>query len=114
MDYFYGREADQFTFYRIPKPLITDNRFRNMKCEAKLLYGLMLDRMALSVKNGWLDAHNRVYIYYTVESIMEDLGCKHEKAGKLLAELEKYGLLTRVRQGLGKPDRLYPAKFTRL
>ncbi len=111
MDYYYGKEAGQYAFYRIPKLLIANKRFEIMKCEAKLLYGIMLDRMDLSIKNGWLDAQNRVFIYYTIESIMEDLGCKHEKAGKLLAELEKYGLLKRVRQGQGKPDRLYLLKF---
>lgn len=111
MDYYYGKEAGQYAFYRIPKLLIANKRFENMKCKAKLLYGIMLDRMDLSIKNGWLGAQNRVFIYSTIESIMEDLGCKHEKVGKLLAELEKYGLLKRVRQGQGKPDRLYLLKF---
>ncbi|WP_352415951.1 replication initiator protein A [Oscillibacter ruminantium] len=111
MNYFYGNEAELFAFYRIPKVLITDNRYGNMKCEAKLLYGLLLDRMTLSMKNGWLDAQNRAFIYYTIESIMEDLSCGHGKAGLLLAELERYGLLERKRQGLGKPDRLYVLKF---
>jgi len=112
MTYFYGREAEQFAFYRIPKLLIRDNRFADMRCEAKLLYGLLLDRMELSSKNGWLDPANRVFIYYTIESIMEDLGCKHEKAGKLLAELERFGLIQRVKQGMGRPDRIYVCKFT--
>jgi len=112
MTYFYGREAEQFAFYRIPKVLIRDNCFADMKCEAKLLYGLLLDRMELSSKNGWLDPANRVFIYYTIESIMEDLGCKHEKAGKLLAELERFGLIQRVKQGMGRPDRIYVCKFT--
>ena len=67
--------------------------------------------MSLSIKNKWLDKQNRVYIYYTIESIMEDLCCGHEKAGKLLADLERHQLLHRVRQGLGKPDRLYPLQF---
>lgn len=112
MTYFYGQEAEQFAFFRIPKMLISDKRFAGIKCEAKLLYGMMLDRMELSTKNLWLDKHNRVYIYYTIESIMSDLGCGHEKAGKLLAELERAGLIERVRQGMGKPDRIYVGKFT--
>lgn len=111
MNYFYGDEAERFVFYRIPKGLITDNRFEHLKCDAKLLYGLMLDRMALSIKNNWLDKQNRAFIYYTIESIMEDLHCGHGKAGKLLSELETYGLLYRKRQGQGKPDRLYVLKF---
>lgn len=108
MDYFYGNQAHIFSFYRIPKVLITDKRFHSLTCEAKLLYGLLIDRMALSAKNQWLDDQKQVYIYYTIESIMEDLGCGHGKAGKLLADLEHHQLLRRVRQGLCKPDRLYP------
>ena len=111
MNYFYGDEAERFVFYRIPKSLITDKRFERLKCEAKLLYGLMLNRMALSLKNNWLDRQNRAFIYYTIESIMEDLHCGHGKAGKLRSELETYGLLQRKRQGQGKPDRLYVLKF---
>lgn len=82
-----------------------------MKCEVKPLYGILLDRTALSLKKNWLDKQNRVFIYYTIEHVMEDLGGGHGKAGKLLAELEQYGLLERKRQGLGKPNRLYVLKF---
>ena len=72
-DYYYGIEAEQFAFYRVPRILIKDERFKDLSSDAKLLYGLMLDRMSLSMKNGWLDKENRAYIHYTVESIMEDL-----------------------------------------
>ena len=88
-DYFYGREAEQFTFFRIPKVLFSDKRFKNMSTDAKLLYGLMLDRMGLSVKNHWVDEDNRVYIVYTMEAIIMDLGCARQKAAKLLDELDK-------------------------
>lgn len=111
MEYFYGQEANQFIFYRIPKALIVGERYKELRCEAKLLYGLLLDRTALSGKNGWLDQRNRVYVYYTIKSIMEDMGCKHEKAGKLLAELETHDLIMRIHQGLGKPDRIYVGKI---
>ena len=111
MEYFYGQEVELFTFYRIPKALITDKRFKNMRCEAKLLYGLLLDKIGLSCKNGWLDKQGRAYIYYSINSIMEDLGCAHSKAEKLLSELEQFDLLRRKRQGLGKPSMLYPLKF---
>ena len=111
MDYFYRQEADLFVFYRIPKVLITDKRFKHMCCEAKLLYGLLLDKMSLSCKNGWHDEQGRTFIYYSINSIMEDLGCAHSKAEKLLSELEQFDLLRRKRQGLGKPSVLYPLKF---
>ena len=112
--YYYGCEAEQYAFYRIPKLLITDNRFRLVSTDAKLLYGLMLDRMSLSLKNGWLDDSNRVYIYFPVEEVMEVMNCKSEKATKLLAELDGkkgIGLIDRVRQGQGKPSIVYVKNF---
>ena len=112
--FFYGDQSEFFSFYRVPKLLITDKRFKSLSCEAKLLYGLLIDRMSLSKKNEWMDKQRRIYIYYTIENIMEDLGCGHEKAGKLLADLERHQLLHRVRQGLCKPDRLYPLSFLKI
>jgi len=111
-DYYYGEQAEQFSFYRIPKLLFTDEHFKTVSAEAKILYGLLLDRMSLSVKNGWLDQEGKVYIIYTVEDIMEALGCATQKAMKLLTELEsKCGLIERKRQGLGKPNLIYVKNF---
>lgn len=116
-DYYYGIEAEQFSFYRVPRLLIKDVRFKGLSSDAKLLYGLMLDRMALSMKNGWFDEENRAYIHYTMDSIMEDLGCAREKCAKVLAELDSkkgIGLIEKKRQGLGKPDIIYVKNFTTL
>lgn len=111
-DYYYGSQAEQFSFYRIPKILFTEPRFKNTSAEAKILYGLLLDRMSLSAKNGWLDEMGRVYIIYTLEEIMEALGCADQKALKLLSELEKKcGLIERKRQGLGKPNLIFVKNF---
>lgn len=113
-DYYYGMEAEQFSFYRVPRLLIKDKRFKGLSSDAKLLYGLMLDRMALSMKNGWLDHQNRVYIHYTVEDIMEDLGCAKATCVKVLAELDSrkgIGLIEKKRQGLGRPDIIYVKNF---
>ena len=111
-DYFYGSESEQFSFYRIPKMLFKDKQFKNVSAEAKVLYGLMLDRMGLSQKNMWLDSENRVYIIYTIEDIIEDFGCARQKAAKLLDELDKgCGLIERKRQGLGKPNIIYVKNF---
>lgn len=87
-DYYYGIKAEQFSFYRVPRLLIKDERFKELSSDAKLLYGLMLDRMSLSMKNGWFDDENRAYIHYTLDNIMEDLGCAKEKCVKVLAELD--------------------------
>ena len=113
-DYFYGPDdAEQYSFYRIPKRLITGDEFQETSTEAKLLYGLMLDRLQLSIRNQWLDSLNRVYIIYTVEDIMADLHCGNQKACKLRSELEnKTGLIKRKRQGLGKPSLIYVLKFS--
>lgn len=111
-DYFYGAEAEQFSFYRIPKVLFTEEHFRSVSAEAKVLYGLLLDRMSLSCKNGWLDKEGRVYIIFTIEEVMTALGCADQKAGKLLHELEsKCRLIERKRQGLGKPNLIYVKNF---
>lgn len=111
-DYFYGAESEQFSFYRIPKVLFTEERFKSISAEAKVLYGLLLDRMSLSAKNGWQDKGNRVYIIFTIEDIMEAMGCADQKAGKLLHELEsKCRLIERKRQGLGKPNLIYVKNF---
>ena len=113
-DYFYGAESDSFSFYRVPRLLVTGEEYKRVSAEAKLLYGLLLDRMGLSARNGWYDELDRVYIYYTLEEIQEDLGCGHEKAVKLLAELDGgkgVGLIERIKQGQGKPTKIYVKRF---
>ena len=113
-DYYYGKEADQYNFYRIPKLLFSNIKFKKLSCEAKVLYGLMLDRMGLSLKNEWKDKNNRIYIYYTLEEVRESLCCGHDKAVKLLAELDSnkgIGLIERKKQGLGKPTIIYVKNF---
>lgn len=113
-DYFYGTQAEQFTFYRLPKVLITDPRFKKVSSDAKILYGVMLERMSLSMKNQWIDDQNRVYIIFTLEDIMETFACGERKAGYLLSELDTktgIGLVEKKRQGLGKPNLLYLKNF---
>ena len=114
-DYYYGDESNQFSFYRIPRQLITGDRFKRLSTDAKLLYGLLLDRMGLSAKNGWYDEQGRVFIYYTLDEIQEDLNCAHGKAVKLLSELDAgngFGLIERVKQGQGRPTKIYVKRFT--
>lgn len=111
-DYFYGAQAEQFSFYRVPKVLFTKEQFKQLSAEAKILYGIMLDKLDLSVKNKWVDEKGRVYIIYTIEQIMADMNCADQKATKLLDELEKKcGLIERKRQGLGKPNLIFVKNF---
>ena len=111
-EYFYGAQAEQFSFYRIPKALFTEPNFRELSTDAKVLYGILLDRMSLSLKNQWLDAQNKVYIIFTVEEIMDALNCANQKATRLMVEMEKQaGLIERKRQGLGRPNLIYVKNF---
>ena len=110
LEYYYGKEAEQFTFYRLPKALITDPRFKDISNNAKLLYGLMLDRMSLSARSGWFDDENRVFIKYALKSIMEDLNCSKMTAVGLLKELQGIGLID-VEQKNGLANIIYVKNF---
>ena len=113
-DYFHDYESEQFAFYRIPKVLFTDDYFRNLSSDAKVLYGLMLDRMALSIKNKWVDEDGRVYIIFTLEQVMQYMNCGKDKGVKIMAELDTdkgIGLIQRVKRGLGKPTIIYVKSF---
>ena len=112
LDYFYGQTGELFSFYRIPKALFQEPRFQSLSTDAKTLYGILLDRMSLSVKNGWLDEQNRVFIIFTIEDVKRALCCADNKATKLLRELEKFGLIERKRRGLGKPSLVYVKNFS--
>ena len=111
LNYYYGNEADQYSFYRIPKILLTDRRYKGISLEAKVLYGLLLDRMGLSARNGWLDDNGRVFLYFTQEEAMAMLDCGKDKATKLFRELEGIGLIERKKQGQRHPARIYVKNF---
>ena len=112
LDYFYGQTGELFSFYRIPKALFQEQRFQSLSTDAKTLYGILLDRMSLSAKNGWLDEQNRVFIIFTIEDVKRSLCCADNKATKLLRELEEFGLIERKRRGLGKPSLVYVKNFS--
>lgn len=111
-DYFYGAEADQFTFIRIPWVFFTDPQYIDLSSDAKILYSILLRRMELSSKNGWLDSDGRVYIIYTIDDIQNLMRCGNKKAISLLNDLEKGAdLIERKRQGLGRPNLIYVKNF---
>ena len=112
LDYFYGQTGELFSFYRIPKALFQEQRFQSLSTDAKTLYGILLDRMSLSAKNGWLDEQNRVFIIFTIEDVKRSLCCADNKATKLLRELEEFGLIERKRRGLGRPSLVYVKNFS--
>ncbi len=114
-EYFFGEESMQFSFFKVPCQLITNPQFRQLSNDAKLLYAMLLDRMSLSARNGWYDDQGRVYIYYTVDEIRQDLNCGNDKALKMLAELDTnkgVGLIERIKQGQGKPTKIFVKRFT--
>ena len=110
-DYFQDSEGTGFQFFRIPTALIKNKEYKGISTDAKLLYGLLLDRMSLSVRNNWRDEQGYIFIYYTIQATSQDLGCCPEKACKLMSELERAGLIERRRLGQGKPSRIYVKQF---
>ncbi len=110
-DYYYGNESDEFTFYRIPKIIITSQLFKNVSCDAKLLYGLLLDRMSLSAKNEWFDEENRVYIIFSIKEVMEYMNCSKGTAIRFMSELEESNLIERKKRGRGLADYIYVKKY---
>ena len=112
LDYFYGQAGGFFSFFRIPKALFQEQRFQDLSTDAKTLYGILLDRMSLSVKNEWFDKKGRVFIIFTIEDVKRTLRCADNKATRLLRELEKFGLIERKRRGQGKPCLVYVKNFS--
>ena len=112
LDYFYGQAGELFSFFRIPKALFQEQQFQDLSTDAKTLYGILLDRMSLSVKNEWFDKQGRVFIIFTIEDVKRALCCADNKATKLLRELENFGLIERKRRGLGKPSLVYVKNFS--
>ena len=112
LDYFYGQAGELFSFFRIPKALFQEQQFQDLSTDAKTLYGILLDRMSLSVKNEWFDKKGRVFIIFTIEDVKRTLRCADNKATRLLRELEEFGLIERKRRGQGKPCLVYMKNFS--
>lgn len=109
--YYYGKEADQYSFFKIPKILYTDSIFKTLSSDAKVLYAILLDRMSLSMKNGWLDDENKVFIIFTIEEIEETMNIGRNKAINIMKEIQDFGLIEKKRRGLGKPNIIYVKSF---
>ena len=109
-EYFYGNEADEFTFYHIPKKIITSPYFKDVSYGAKMLYGLLFDRVGLSIMNSWFDEENRAYIIFSIQEIMDSMYCSKPTAIKFMSELEDAGLIERQKRGRGLTDYIYVKK----
>lgn len=113
-DYIYDIEAEQYSFLRVPKILLQNDAYRGLSADAKILYSLLLDRVGMSIQNGWKDEFNRVFIIFSIDEIKRSLNCGKNKAIQLLQELEeKVDLIERKKQGLGKPNLIYVKSFIR-
>ena len=113
MNYFYGAQADQYNFIKIPKKLVVGEGFSSLSVQAKILYGMLLDRMGMSYKNKWLDEENRVYIVYSLDDIQSDMNVSKHKAIDCLSELEDVGLIVRRKRGKGLPNQIYVKNFSK-
>ncbi len=112
-DFFYGNEAEQYQFYRVPQALFTNEKFSKISCESKLLYGFLLDRCGLSRKSKWYDEDGKLYVFFKQEEAIEKLNIGKNKAVKIFDELEQTGLIVRKKQGQGKPTKIYVCNFTK-
>lgn len=92
----------------MPKSIVDNDK---LSIEAKMLYMLMYDRMRNSRENRGIDKNGDIYIHYTVDEIKRDLKVANKKAINLKKELIENKLLEEVRQGLGKPNKLYVLHF---
>lgn len=113
-DYIHIDDVDYFQFIRIPKFLFSDDKTKNLSSNAKILYGLLLDRTSLSKVNKWVDEQGRVFIRYSEENICEDLNCSRPTVRKALESLDTkkgVGLIERKRVGLGRADEIYVKGF---
>lgn len=112
-DFFRGNENEQYLFYRVPQILFTDEEFKYISSEAKLLYGFLLDRTALSAKNKWTDEDGKVYVFFTQDEVKDKLNIGTGKAVKIFNELEEIGLIIRIKQGQGNPCKIYVMNFAK-
>lgn len=110
--YYDKDQADQYSFIRIPRAMMTEEIFSPLSVEAKILYGFLLDKLSLSCKNQWLDEENRAYVLYPISEIMEDMNISKKKAIASLGELTDMGLVEKKPQGFGQPSLLYVKRFS--
>lgn len=117
-NYYYHYEAEIFNQLPFPRLLLTHEKFRHLSAEAKILYGLLLERNATSVQNGWQDSDTRNFVYFPQQEVQEMFAVSHTTAKKIMDELDEktkgVGLIERKRQGLGLPMKIYVLNYSTL
>ena len=113
LDYFYNTEGENFRFYQIPALLLEEEEYRGISDTAKILYGVLLSRLALSRKNSWIEKDTgRLYITYNLKQLVEKLGRSDRTISKAMKQLSEVGLIEKKKRGQGKPDIIYVMNFT--
>ena len=110
LDYCYGDELKVDSFCRLPRILVTDEFYCTIPAEIKILYGLMLDRVAISMSNNWRE-NGRVFIYFTIREAARLLNVGKDKAIRLFNRMETLGLIRRRKQGPKQPTRIFVQTF---
>lgn len=103
----FGQSESTQAFAKLPKLLITEPQYKHLTAQHILAYTLMRDRLQLSITNQMKDKDGTPFIHYDLGNVAEDIRCGEKKAGQLVNDLDNMGLIRKVRQGLGKPNRIY-------
>lgn len=102
LDYFYNTEGENFRFYQIPALLLEEEEYRGISDTAKILYGVLLSRLALSRKNSWIEKDTgRLYITYNLKQLVEKLGRSDRTISKAMKQLSEVGLIEKKKRGQG-------------
>lgn len=111
LDYFYENQVEEYSYINIPRVLMTKTAYKELSADAKVMFGILLDRLALAVKYGWIDADGQAYIIYLQEELQRDMNMSKRKVIETLQELEQIGLIERIQRGARLADVIYLKNF---
>ncbi|MBQ9303848.1 replication initiator protein A [Butyrivibrio sp.] len=111
LDYHYGRQAMQYAMVEIPLLMFLDDAFEPLSIEAKVVYGILLQRIKLAGRNGWRDEEGKLYVIYPLEQMRKDIGLSTKVISAGLKQLEEIGIIDIVVRGQGKPNIIYVKNF---
>ena len=111
LDYHYGRQAFQYAMVEIPYLMFIDDAFDTLSIEAKVVYGMLLNRIKLADRNGWRDEEGRLYVIYPLEQMNKDIRLSTRTISAALKQLEEIGIIDIVIRGQGRPNIYYVKNF---